>query len=205
MYRSVQYLVGSLSVGRPREFDPDEVVDAAMEVFGAGGFAATSTEDLCAGAGVSRSSLYNTFKSKRDLYARSLRRYAERSRADQAAALDRPGPVRPIIRDFLLSIVDNQLADPGRRGCLALSAAVEIGPADAEVATLARRDFDDLVDTFRALIERGQRTGEISADRDSQALARLAHGTLTALHVVGRVAEDRKRLTDMIDALVDSI
>lgn len=205
MYSSVQYLVRFSAMGRPREFDPDKVVDAVMEVFGAGGFAATSTEDLCEGAGVSRSSLYNTFKSKRDLYARSLRRYAERSRVEQAAVLERPGPVRPIIRDFLVSVVDNQLADPGRRGCLALSAAVEIGLDDAEVATLARRDFDDLVDTFRALIERGQRDGEISADRDAHGLARLAHGTLTALHVVGRVAEDRERLTDMIDALVDSI
>jgi TetR/AcrR family transcriptional regulator, transcriptional repressor for nem operon len=192
-------------MGRPREFDPDEVVAAAMDAFWTHGYTATSTQDLCDETGVSRSSLYNTFKSKRDLYAQALRRYADESRADQAEWLDRPGPVRALIRDFLHSAIDRQLADPQRLGCLALNAAVEIGPADREVAGLAKRDFDDLVGMFRALVERGQRDGEIDPGRDPLALARLIHGTLTAIHVIGRVAEDRDRLTDLVDALVDSL
>ncbi|TDE10624.1 TetR/AcrR family transcriptional regulator [Jiangella asiatica] len=192
-------------MARPKEFDPDHVVDAAMDVFWAGGYAATSTQDLCAGTGLGRSSLYNTFTSKHELYEQALRRYGERTRADQAELLERSGPVRAIIRDFLLEAVDRQLADPSRRGCLALNAAVEIGGADAVVADLTRADFDAIVDTMRALIERGQRTGELAPGRDAEALARLVHGALTGIHVVGRVAQDRERLSDIVDALIDSL
>lgn len=190
---------------RPREFDPDAVVDTAVDVFLSGGFTATSTDNLCERTGVSRSSLYNTFKSKRDLYEQALRRYCERSRTDLAVLADRPGPVRTVLRDFLLDAAESQFADPQRRGCLALSAAVEIGMDDPGVADLARRDFDHLVESFRALIERGQRDGEISPDRDALALARLVHASLVAIHAVGRVADERSRVTDIIDALLETL
>ncbi|PSL02774.1 TetR family transcriptional regulator [Haloactinopolyspora alba] len=192
-------------MARPREFDPDTVVDAAMNVFWDGGYTATSTDDLCEGTGVGRSSLYNTFTSKRELYGKALRRYGDRTRSAQAELVERTGPVRPIIRDFLTDALEAQLADPGRRGCLALNAAVEVGNSDDDVAALVRDDFETIVETMRALIERGQRTGEIAADRDAHALARLTHSALTGIHVVGRVTARREHLTDIVDALVDSL
>ncbi|SEE56050.1 TetR/AcrR family transcriptional regulator [Jiangella alba] len=191
-------------MARPREFDPDSVVDAAMDVFWVSGYTATSTNDLCEGTGLARSSLYNTYKSKRDLYEEALRRYGRRTRTEQAELLARDGPVREVVRGFLLRAVDTQLGDPARRGCLALNAAVELGGADAAVAELTRDDFDTIVATMRALIERGQATGELSPG-DALAKARLVHAALTGIHVVGRVAEDRARLTDIVDALVDSL
>src|SRR5690606_18177380 len=190
---------------RPREFDPESAVEAAMNVFWDGGYTATSTDDLCRGTGVGRSSLYNTFTSKRELYQKSLRRYAERTRATQSDLLERPGPVRAIIRDFLTEALRNQLADPRRRGCLALNAAVEIGNSDDDVATLVRSDFDAIVDTMRALIERGQRDGELSPDLDPLAVARLVHSSLVGVHVVGRVTDKPERVTDIIDALIDAL
>ena len=176
-----------------------------MNVFWDGGYTATSTDDLCRGTGVARSSLYNTFTSKRELYQRSLRRYAERTRASQAELLERPGPVRAIIRDFLTEALQGQLADPRRRSCLALNAAVEIGNTDEDVADLVRRDFDSIVDTMRALIERGQRDGELSPALDPLAFARLVHSSLVGVQVVGRVAEQPERLTDIVDAVVDAL
>lgn len=190
---------------RPREFDHAAVLDAAMDVFWGGGYIATSTDDLCERTGVGRSSLYNTFKSKRDLYGQALRRYGEHTRTEHDELLERSGPVREIIRDFLTDAVDTQLTDPRRRGCLALDAAVEVGNTDTEIAAYARENFEAIIDTVRSLIERGQRDGEISPDRDAAALARLTHGALTGIHVVGRVAEQRTQLTDIVDALIDSI
>ncbi|PZF82392.1 TetR/AcrR family transcriptional regulator [Jiangella anatolica] len=192
-------------MARPKEFDPESVVDAAMDVFWVGGYAATSTSDLCAGTGLARSSLYNTYRSKRELYEQALRRYGERTRTEQAELLAQEGPVREVIRGFLLRAVDTQLADPQRRGCLALNAAVEVGDADPAVAGLTLADFDTIVATMKALIERGRATGELTSGGDPEAQARLVHAALTGIHVVGRVAGDRARLTDIVDALVDGL
>jgi AcrR family transcriptional regulator len=62
---------------RPRTFDEDRAIDAAMRLFWTSGYEATSTQDLCEATGLGRSSIYNTFTSKRDLFDRALRRYTE--------------------------------------------------------------------------------------------------------------------------------
>ena len=52
---------------RTKEFEPDQIADAAMRVFWQRGYAATSVQDLVEGTGLSRSSLYSTFSSKQGL------------------------------------------------------------------------------------------------------------------------------------------
>lgn len=62
-------------VGRNKQFDPDEVLDAALDLFWRRGYEATSTADLVTETGIARGSLYATFHSKHELYLRTLDRY----------------------------------------------------------------------------------------------------------------------------------
>ncbi|MFX9646043.1 TetR/AcrR family transcriptional regulator, partial [Acinetobacter baumannii] len=64
--------------GRPREFDPDEVLDKVRAVFEEKGFAGASLDDLAAAAGLNRPSLYAAFGDKEQLYIHALRRYGAR-------------------------------------------------------------------------------------------------------------------------------
>ncbi|NUS02366.1 MAG: helix-turn-helix transcriptional regulator, partial [Nonomuraea sp.] len=59
-------------MARPRTFEEDRAVEAAMRAFWDAGYEATSTQDLCAATGLGRSSIYNTFAGKRDLFERAL-------------------------------------------------------------------------------------------------------------------------------------
>src|SRR5918994_56481 len=61
--------------GRPRSFDTDQVVDAALELFWHQGYRGTSTRDLEAGLGIGQSSIYNAFGSKLRLLEAALDRY----------------------------------------------------------------------------------------------------------------------------------
>lgn len=58
---------------RTKDFEPDDVADAAMQVFWRRGYAATSVQDLVDGTGLGRGSLYNAFGSKQGLYEAALR------------------------------------------------------------------------------------------------------------------------------------
>src|SRR4030088_3592079 len=112
-------------MGRPREFSDPVVVAAAMEVFWEKGYEATTTQDLCTRTGLGRGSLYNAYGSKHRLYEEAVRRYAATKAETQLAMLAEPGPVRERLRELMLGVIDTDLADPGRRGCLALNAATE--------------------------------------------------------------------------------
>ena len=63
------------SPGRPREFEIDDVVDRAIEVFRERGYEASSMADIERATGLNTSSIYNTFGSKQALFSQSLARY----------------------------------------------------------------------------------------------------------------------------------
>ncbi|MQA98533.1 MAG: TetR family transcriptional regulator, partial [Streptosporangiales bacterium] len=186
-------------MGRPREFDDDAAVDAAMRLFWEKGYAATTTQDLCQRTGLGRGSLYNAFGGKHRLYTRAVRRYAATLAESQLAMLAEPGPARDRIRDLMLGVIDADLADPGRRGCLALNAATEPNGRDGEVPGLLRRQFTDLEQTLCHLVTVGQSTGELSGSRPPLQVARTLQSTYYGLRVLAKVTDDRGALTDVVE------
>jgi len=176
-------------VARPKEFDEAQALDAAMRAFWTSGYAATSTEDLCRATGLGRSSVYNTFTSKRALFVAALGRYADEMTARIGEVLDGPLPVRDKVRELLWGSVDPDPADPV--GCLVVNSMVELGPGDPEIAALLSRDVERRLDLLRAALEAARRSGEIDADRDPWALAHFVTATMSGMRVAARGGADR--------------
>ncbi|MFE2555662.1 TetR/AcrR family transcriptional regulator [Streptomyces sp. NPDC059352] len=211
-------------MARPREFDEDRVVTAAMETFWRHGYEGTSTRDLCESTGLGPSSLYNAFGGKRPLYLRALDRYYETSTAEQVAFLRGPGPVRDRLRAMMVHAVDADLgtdggtdpdtdlgtdggtdpdADPDggdRRGCFAINAAIEATAPDEDVREAVRRSFDRVESELYAILTAGRHSGEIRATGDLHALARRIQSTYYGLRVLGRIQRDRQALLDTVES-----
>ncbi|MBH5333428.1 TetR/AcrR family transcriptional regulator [Streptomyces pactum] len=184
-------------MARPREFDEDRVVTAAMETFWRHGYEGTSTRELCESTGLNPSSLYNAFGGKRRLYLRALHRYHETSTGEQIALLRQPGPARERLRRMMIHAIDADLDDGP--GCFAVNAAVEAGATDPEVRAAVRRSFDRVEDELYAVLTTGQRTGEIPAGRDARTLARQVQSTYYGLRVLSRVSTDRQALVATVE------
>ena len=84
--------------GRPRSYDPDIALANAMAVFWHAGYSGTSLDDITAGTGMNRPSLYGAFGDKRALYLHPLERYRALGRAAFAAALSPDRPLREALR-----------------------------------------------------------------------------------------------------------
>ncbi|MGW5784680.1 TetR/AcrR family transcriptional regulator [Streptomyces sp. NPDC003757] len=192
-------------MGRPKQFDPDVAVEQAMDVFWRKGYAGTTPQDLVDALGIGKGSLYNTFGSKHALYERALRRYRDSQAAALVALIGEGGPVKARLRGALEFLVDMDLADPDRRGCMAVNAAAELAATDEVATELVRRMLDRTEDAFRALIEEGRRSGEIAPDRDPVAVGSVLLNTVVGLRLMARVAEGPDRLVRVIDATVDSL
>jgi TetR/AcrR family transcriptional repressor of nem operon len=126
-------------VGRYKQFDPDEVLDAALDLFWRRGYAGTSTADLVAETGIARASLYATFHSKHELYLRALDHYVRAHYWTLFTMLrPRPGPVLPAVRTLVESY-----AAAAASGCFVVKAAAE-RMSDGEVARRVRASWNNL-------------------------------------------------------------
>lgn len=189
-------------MARPREFDEDRAVDAAMRSFWAGGYEATSTQDLCAATGLGRSSIYNTFHSKRDLFERALRRYMAMKDHDTLAVLAGDAGIRDKVWTLFRWVVEAQESDP--LGCLVVNSLVEC-PADEEIADLLARNEELRLGALRDAFEAARRAGEIGADRDPVALAHFVVATISGMQVAARAGAGRAVLESVATTALTAI
>jgi len=192
---------------RTKEFEPDEIADAAMRVFWQRGYAATSIQDLVEGTGLSRSSLYSTFENKQGLYQQALRRYEAVTTAN-VELLSGSGSPRELVRQFLMGVAEDELGDPQKRGCLVANATLELAGHDEAVAELVAHNFQRLQKALEKLIQRGQQSGDVSTARSSRALACFFVNTAQGMRVLGKGSPSsrrRQRLMDVIDVALDAL
>ncbi|WP_028814323.1 TetR/AcrR family transcriptional regulator [Streptomyces flavidovirens] len=209
-------------MARPRKFDEERAVDAAMEAFWTAGYEATSTQDLCEATGLGRSSIYNTFKSKHDLFERALARYMEYKSAELTELMESDLPVRQKIRTQFQRVIDEEFGrgpegSEGRegvagtegaasgRGCLVVNTAVEVAARDHGIAGDLTRDYRLRLAVIRAAIESGQRDGDIARDKDPTALAHFVIATIAGLKVSARVTRQRSVLEMTADAALAAL
>ncbi len=173
-------------------FDEDRAVEAAMRAFWSAGYEATSTQDLCEATGLGRSSIYNTFTSKHDLFEKALRRYMRSKNAPTFELLEGDLPVREKVRALLWNTVETDTDDP--LGCLVVNSVIELAPRDPEIAALLRRDQERRLEALRVAFEEGMRAGEIDAGKDPLALAHFVVATIGGMRVAARGGADRVTL-----------
>ncbi len=154
---------------RTKEFDPETVLEKAMELFWEQGFEATSAQDLVDRTGLNRSSLYNTFGSKQELYLRALDHYRQQGNEAFEHLLDQFDSAQAAIRYLLEDGAPDAKEDT--RGCFLASATVERAHCDDETRERIRESFAQMREGFEALVEHGQAQGEFSEDRDPRAVA----------------------------------
>ncbi|MFI6876388.1 TetR/AcrR family transcriptional regulator [Streptomyces sp. NPDC050400] len=193
-------------MARPRQFDEERVIGAAMDTFWRHGYEGTSTRDLCDSTGLGPSSLYNTFGGKRQLYLRALERYHDTATAGQLEILAGPGAARQRLRALMVHAVDTDLAAGGTdpHGCFAINAAIEAAALDPDVRKVVRRTFDRVEDAIRTVVAQGQDAGEFRADTDARTLARQVQSAYYGLRVLGRV-QDRRALLSTVRATLDAL
>jgi TetR/AcrR family transcriptional repressor of nem operon len=181
-------------MARPREFDPDTVLEQALQVFWARGYEMTSLDDLCQATKLNRSSLYATFGDKHALFLKTIDRYADGAVVRISTALAKPIPIKEAIAGFLEEIIDRIVSGPGRIGCFIGNCAAEMVHHDHAAATSVRRHLDRIEATFRSGFAQAKARGELSSDTDIDALARFIVSSTQGLRLIGKTTSDRDAL-----------
>ncbi len=161
-----------------------------MRTFWANGYESTSTRDLCEALGLDRSSVYNAFTNKRELFKRALTRYIDATTADQLRILDdHTLPAIERIRALFAGILRTEAAnrrDGYGLGCLTVNTTMELAGRDPEIALMLDRDTGRRVAGLSAVIESGQRAGDIGSARDPADLARFVNAVIAGIRVAAQ-------------------
>lgn len=189
--------------GRPRGFDEAAVVTGAQERFWQRGYDSTSLRDLAGELDVLPGSLHRAFGSKHSLFLRALSAYMDSARLAAAEVAAGESPLRAI--GGLLEAVLASAADAPGRGCMLGNSAMELLPDDEEAGSIVQAGLRALEQGIEAGLREAQRLGEVRADLDCPAHARLLVALIQGLHVTARAEADPHRLDDVIGVAIESM
>ena len=158
-------------MSRAKQYQREELLDRAVELFRLQGFNGTSTAQLVAELGVNRKSMYAEFGSKQELFEAVLERYSQKHLSIMLAPIERPNASLSAIRKAFAIYAAASDGSFRGRGCLMCNTAVERGPLDPGSARYVAAYFERLTSSFRHALENARSNGEIDAGADLDELA----------------------------------
>ncbi|MFF2016578.1 TetR/AcrR family transcriptional regulator [Paenibacillus sp. NPDC058177] len=184
-------------MARSKEFEIDDVLEKAMNLFWLQGYEKTSMQDLVTGMGIHKRSMYDTFGDKHSLYMKAVERYG-RSVAERMKEQAEAQPtVKQAIRSLFEMVLRNDTGMP--KGCLMVNTAVELSLHDSEADSLVQDSFLSSERLLEKLVSSGQDSGEISRQLEAPALAAYLHNALVGLRVMVKTGQDPSRLEQIVD------
>ena len=190
--------------GRPREFDLDDAVRDALEVFRARGYHGASMVDLLEGTRLSRGSLYKAFPDKRALFFAAFDLYAREALERLREKLGH-GDAREGIRTALLHYAHVSAQACWQKGCLITTATGELLPDDADARERVASYYSKMRALLAEAVRRGQAEGLIDARADAQALARYLQTLIQGLRFVAKTGAGEGELREVALAALQAL
>jgi AcrR family transcriptional regulator len=186
--------------GRPREFDRDAALEAAMLLFWRKGFASASMNDLCEAMGVRSPSLYAAFDSKEALYLAAFQHYAATEGQAVWDKLAEGATARAGVENLLIKAAETlPKSRTAPAGCMvALGAVSDEWPAS--IAREVRKVRLELLDNLRARLEAAVASGELPGATDVNALSRLYLGVFQGMAIQAKDGATSAELKGAADA-----
>jgi len=148
-------------IARKKEFDEDELLEKATNLFWKKGYNATSAQDLVDELKINRSSLYNTYSDKKTLFKKALKKYQQQQTRTVVDLLNNADDPEKAIRQVFDTLVKESNEDTTARGCFMVNTAVEIAGQDEEIGALVHANNLSVEDALTAAIQKGQKNGAV--------------------------------------------
>jgi AcrR family transcriptional regulator len=187
-------------MARPKAFDKDTALRAAIGVFREHGFEGTSADMLVGTMGIGRQSLYDTFGDKWRLYCSAVERYAETETYEHRNAL-RTG-LRGI--EGLRAMMDRVVANADQP-CLGVGSVCEFGRSRDDLTAIHEAAWQSLAPALIARIRQAQAEGDVSPTLDPDATADFLSANIAGIRIAARGGAETTRLSVMADMALRSL
>jgi len=181
-------------MARPMAFDKETAVDQAMRLIWRDGYEASSVKSLSEALGITRSSFYNSFGSRDDLFKLALQRYLtiipEAALFTEAAEEEFPAFMTALMRD----VCRMRTTENKEIGCLAANSLAELLPSDTEAAKFIGDLTQDMILRLCALAGSAIARGELPDDTDPNAMGLAIHGMIMGVNLQSKIITEEFQL-----------
>lgn len=186
------------------EFVPDEALDEALSVFWEKGFEGTSMRDLLDATDLSKSSVYQTFGSKAELFELCLDRYANRVATEMRLKFEQSPNARKFFEALFLGLA-GQATESGARGCFLMNSVTEFGTEPVAFQPALQRGMRLFYGVFLDAVETGLQEGSISCTKHPRDVADFLLGSMAGLMTLGKSGISGKRARGMANLVLESL
>lgn len=165
---------------RKPNYDRDDLIKRARDLFWKRGWAGTSLKDLEAALQMNPGSFYAAFGSKEALFALAMEKYAADGRERLRALAQKHGPIKALQR-FPQMVVEND--DAPAKACMLSKTLLELNAHNHPLAKDANQHLLKMEAHFAELFRQAQATGDVDGSHDPQGLARRYQSDLLGLRV----------------------
>jgi AcrR family transcriptional regulator len=190
--------------GRPRNFDADLVLENAMQLFWSKGYEATSLQDLLDATGLSKSSLYESFGNKQQVFEAAFTRYFDVRTKHMKERLEQAASPLTFIRECLVSVLDDtECGTP--RGCMLVNVANEFSTGHPAVQSLVQGGTQRFRQVFEEAFAQAQASVEMSPTQPPAHLALYMHCAMSGLRTQAKSGLVRSDLLKVIELIMASL
>jgi len=186
--------------GRPKEFDEQEALTAAMHYFWEHGYDNTSLDNLLSAMGIKKSSFYATFKSKAEIFSRTLELYREQSIQFLRNLKEKVGAKEAMLTLTKLTI--QELEETGKvKGCLLVNSGKECYNRYDDLSQQISSEFNFMQNMFIEFIQDAKDKGEIDNPKDAKTIAGRYMNALNGLVVTIQAGATQELIDDLVESL----
>jgi TetR/AcrR family transcriptional repressor of nem operon len=194
-----------MTIGRPLNFDPDIALEKAMHLFWQKGYESSSLQALINTMGLSKSSFYQTFKSKHQLFQTCIQHYQQMLTDDLRDQLEKSGSGKTFITTLFNSITNETCGPNARRGCLLMNTASEFAQSDKQVSQLVSSSIERCIDIFELAVQQGQQQEEISKKQEARALATYLLSSMSGLKNMVKAGADKATVKQIVGVVLTTL
>ena len=175
---------------RARQFDEEEILYKAMNLFWEKGYHETSIKDLIKHLGINNASIYHAFGGKKQLFYKAFNHYRLIQIEGLKGFLSTQENIREGLVQVFLKIISDDSNDEACKGCLIVNTSTELIPSDPQLQTLIKEHKQVMEGIFYHFLQKGVQAGQISQEKDIAMISQLLYTLMMGLRVVGKTNPD---------------
>lgn len=187
---------------RQKEFDYEEKLTVARDIFWKNGYNATSMNDLENAMKINRSSMYLTYGNKHELFIKSLNQYIQNKSKQYSEAAAKGSNPLEAVKNIINSVFESAIKETN---CLFTNSIYELALADKEVGEILKKETLSAVEQIETLLDKAKENGSLKTDKPTRALAHFIVSGLASMYYNQILFSDKKLTKQSAEILFQSI